>query len=232
MDDGEKKPWGDRELLLFRSHQWLVREVLTHYRYLAQLRDLYDDLRSYALIGLWHAIDNYREGDSGFINWARLKIHYAVKDGLRELDYLTRNSRDHIKHLATVNNELAQKTGSFPSFQVLREHGVDTDKAVKAAWFAKQEQPEGATWGKWVEQNASPGADHEVIAHDVELRMGRHISRLPPKLSVVIELIYYCGYTQTEAGEILGLSGSRISQLHTQSVRLLRDMVEDEFLDQ
>jgi RNA polymerase sigma factor for flagellar operon FliA len=216
--------WGEDELLLFKSHQWVVREALSHYP--TQLHDYYDDLRSHALIGLWHAIESY-DGNNNFISWAKMKVHYAIKDGLRELDYITRANRDHIKRMSAATNELAQKIGATPSFKMLREHGVDTDRAVKAAWFSNQEQP---TSGEWLEKNTIPGADHDVIAHDVELRLSEHITQLPAHLSVVIELIYYGDYNQVEAGEILGMSGSRVSQLHKAAIASLRQTVTDEFL--
>lgn len=227
MEDDDTGGWGEREVGLFYAHKHLVREALAHYP--RQDRDLYHDMYSYALIGLWHAIDGFNSGmGASFQSWARLKIKYAIQDGLRELDLISRDNRERIKQLTKIHNELAQKLGADPTWAQLRESGADVTRAVQASWFANQDLP---PLDHWLDDFTVPGPETIVLERDIETRMTQHIARLPARLSVVIELLYYSEYSQTEVGEILGVSGSRISQLHKQAVRLLRDAVKDEFVD-
>lgn len=217
--------WGDRELGLFHASKYLVHQVLAGYSH-RQHRDLYDDMHSYGLIGLWHAIDSYEDGGGSFRIWAKSKIAWAIKDGLRELDLITRNNRTHIKHLTEAHNDLSQRLGSSPTWEQLRDHGVAVEKAVRAAWFAKQDEP---IYDDWLNEFTTPGPESILIQHDEEQRMGRHISRLPTQMSVIVELMYYGEYEQQEVGEILGVSASRISQIHKAAMKRLRTMVGDEF---
>ena len=91
--DEEKKQWGDNELSTFFAHKYLVREMINHFP--TMHRNYHDDLQSYALAGLWRAIEEFKEGlGIPFVTWARMKIRWAIKDGLRELDLLSRTSRE------------------------------------------------------------------------------------------------------------------------------------------
>ena len=141
---------------------------------------------------------------------------------------ISRDNRERIKQLTKIHNELAQKLGADPTWVQLRESGADVTRAVQASWFANQDLP---PLDHWLDDFTIPGPETIVLERDIETRMTQHIARLPARLSVVIELLYYSEYSQTEVGEILGVSGSRISQLHKQAVRLLRDAVKDEFVD-
>lgn len=217
--------WGEHELSLFYSHLYLVRDI--NHRYLRVAHSYVDDINSYARIGLWQAIATFHNGRGSFTQWARKKIHWAVQDGLRELDYISRNARTPIKEMVDATNVLAQELGTQPTYTQLREYGVDLDSAVRAAQFSNQREPDT---GEWLDKYTSPGVDEEVIAHDLEMRLSEHIQALPAQLSVIIELIYYGQYNMVEVGEILGLHGSRISQLHKEAIGRLRERVTREFL--
>ena len=225
--DEEKKQWGDHELSTFFAHKYLAREMINHFP--TMHRNYHDDLQSYALAGLWRAIDEFRESlGIPFVTWARMKIRWAIKDGLRELDLLSRTSREELKNFTKVANELSQTLGTQPSWKQLREHGVDVDKAVRASQFANQDEPELAYW---LNERTAPGPDTIVLAHDTETRMAKYIAALPSQMSIVIELMYYGEYSQVEVGEILGVGGSRISQIHSGAIKRLRTMIGDEFRD-
>jgi len=161
-----------------------------------------------------------------FYSWAKWKIKWAIKDGLRELDLISRNSRDSLKQLTLTTNELAQKIQAQPSWTQLKEHGVDVAHAVRAGQFAHQSAPE---FDSWMDEQTVPGPEVVVIAHDIEHRLGRYISRLPEQMKIVIELMYYGEYSQKEVSEVLGVSDSRICQIHRTALRLLKDMIGNEF---
>ncbi len=217
--------WGDRELALFHASKYLVHQVLATYPHRHQ-RDLYQDMYSHGLIGLWHAIDTY-DNRGSFRTWAKSKIAWAIQDGLRELDLISRASRDHIKQLTEVNNELSQELGATPTWAQLRARGVNTEKAVWAAQFAKQDEP--PFFDDWLDVHTTPSPEDILIDRDTEQRMGQLIAKLPSQMSVIVELIYYGEYEQQEVGEILGLSASRICQIHRQAMHRLRRLAADEF---
>jgi len=221
----ECKIWGERELSIFYAHRHLVHEAAAHYPNV--YRDHTDEVYSFGFYGLWRAIEEYDDSKgASFYSWAKWKIKWAIKDGLRELDLISRNSRDSLKKLTLVSNELAQKFGASPTWTQLAEHGVDVAGAVRAAQFAHQSEPE---FSYWLDKQTVTGPEVVVIAHDVELRMGKFIARLPEQMKIVIELMYYGEYSQKEVSEVLGVSDSRICQIHKQALRLLKDMIGDEF---
>ena len=83
----------------------------------------------------------------------------------------------------------------------------------------------------WLNERTAPGPATLVLAHYTEPRMAKYIAALPSQMSIVIELMYYGEYSQVEVGEILGVGGSRISQIHSGAIKRLRTMIGDEFRD-
>ncbi len=225
--DEEKKQWGDHEESLFAAHRHMVHGAVAAYTF--QNSTYHDDLYSYGLYGLWRAVDEYRP-DKGmsFKTWAGKKIRWAMKDGLRDLDTISRTNRDEVKSMALMFNVLAQKHQELPTWKQLRDSGVNVDQAVQAARFANQGEPD---LDFWLNEKSGPGPDHEVINHDIELRMAKYIAALPEQMSILIELRYYEQLTMSEIGEVLGVSESRVSQIHSSALQRLRNMIGTEFRD-
>ena len=158
-------------------------------------------------------------------------------DGLRSMDWVPVSVRQKTRELEKVYTEVENRLGraatdqeiadalgmELSSFHALLKNinlatliyledflGGDeqSDRKPRIADFIKDDQAEDAV--KLVELNES-----KAVLADA-------ISKLPDKERTVVFLYYYEGLTLREIGEVLGLSESRISQLHTKSILRLR----------
>lgn len=197
-----------------------------------------DELISYGIEGLIDAVEKFdHKRNIKFETYALVRIRGAMIDGLRSMDWVPVSVRQKARELekvyaevenrlgrAATDQEIADSLGmELSSFQTLLKNvnlatlvyledflaGDDqSDRNKRIADFIKDDQAEDAV--KIVELNES-----KAVLADA-------ISKLPDKERTVVFLYYYEGLTLREIGEVLELSESRISQLHTKSILRLR----------
>jgi RNA polymerase sigma factor FliA len=196
------------------------------------------DLVSYGLLGLIGAIERYELGrDVKFETFAVARIKGAIIDELRSLDWVPRSVRSRAREIERANAALEAELGRPPSEEEMADHiglGVEEfrDELLKIAnssvlalddlWtFA---DPEGGQVSVLDVISDPQAADPEAEAQTAELkdRLADAIESLPERERLVVALYYYESLTLREIGEILGVTESRVSQLHTKAVLALR----------
>ncbi len=197
------------------------------------------DLISYGLLGLIGAIERFDlEREIKFETFAVARVKGAIIDELRSLDWVPRSVRSRARdvekaHAALeaklqrgpTDEEMADKLSiSVEDFQgVLLEIANSSVLALDDLWtFA---DPEGGSQVSILDTIQDPsGVDPESEAHASELkdRLADAIEHLPERERLVIALYYYENLTLREIGEVLGVTESRVSQLHTKAVIGLR----------
>jgi RNA polymerase sigma factor FliA len=197
------------------------------------------DLISYGLFGLIGAIERYElDRDVKFETFAVARIKGAIIDELRSLDWVPRSVRARARQIEQANTALEAELGRAPSDEEMAgrlELTVDEfhDELLAIAnssvlalddlWtFA---DPEGGGKVSVLDTLRDPNAaDPETEAQTTELkaRLADAIESLPERERLVVALYYYESLTLREIGEILGVTESRVSQLHTKAVLALR----------
>ncbi|HEX2129408.1 MAG TPA: RNA polymerase sigma factor WhiG [Solirubrobacterales bacterium] len=197
------------------------------------------DLISYGLLGLIGAIERFdTEREIKFETFAVARVKGAIIDELRSLDWVPRSVRArareveqaHAKlearlHRAPTDEEMAQQLElSVEGFQnVLLDIANSSVLALDDLWtFA---DPEGGSQVSILDTIKDPqGVDPMAEAASSELkdRLADAIEGLPERERLVIALYYYENLTLREIGEVLGVTESRVSQLHTKAVIGLR----------
>ena len=189
----------------------------------------FDELVSYGIFGLIDAIDKFRyEKGVKFETYASLRIRGAVIDGIRKLDWVPRTLREKNKQLDTVFNELSVKLGRDPTETELADKlNVPLDEArqlIKKASLMSvisldeylEVNQEAAYSGGPHSNMESPEAHHEK--NEVNKILTDAIANLSEKEKLVVSLYYFEELTLKEIAKVMGVSESRVSQIHTKAL--------------
>lgn len=201
-----------------------------------------EDIKSLGLIGLYDAIEKFDlSRDLKFDTYASFRVRGAIIDGLRKEDWLPRSVRDKSKKIDSVAEELEQKLQRPPTSEeiasVLGITPEEVDQAVKDSLFAnvlsmeekpkdsKSEHKEGI--GYSIPDQSVNTPDSEIVKQENYLELAEGIKHLNEKEQMVISLFYNEELTLTEIGQVLGLTTSRISQIHARSLFKLRGILKN-----
>ena len=202
------------------------------------------DLISYGLIGLINAIERFElEREIKFETYAITRIKGAIIDELRSLDWVPRSVRAKAREIERANAKLEHRLQRAPTDEEMAaELGIEVQDFL-ASLLQISNSTIAALDELWTVGDASgdqvslldtlqdPGApDPAAVMDQTELkdRVADAIARLPEREKLVVALYYYENLTLREIGEVLGVTESRISQLHTKAVLRLRSRLTDD----
>jgi RNA polymerase sigma factor for flagellar operon FliA len=202
------------------------------------------DLISYGLVGLINAIERFElEREIKFETYAITRIKGAIIDELRSLDWVPRSVRSRAREIERANSKLEHKLQRAPTDEEMSDALGMTMQEFHDALLQISNSTVAALDELWSVSDASgdqvslldtlhdPGApDPAAVMDQTELkdRVADAIARLPEREKLVVALYYYENLTLREIGEVLGVTESRISQLHTKAVLRLRSRLTDE----
>jgi len=196
-----------------------------------------DDLVSYGLLGLIGAIERYDpDRDVKFETYAITRIKGSIIDELRALDWVPRSVRSRARDIERTIAELESRLGRAPSDEEiagrlglsqdeLDESLSDISRTSIAALDELWTVSAGGDQISLIDTiEDAQGKDPISALASTEMReaIGEAISGLPEREKLVITLYYYEELTLREIGEVLGVTESRISQLHTKAVLRLK----------
>ena len=191
------------------------------------------DLVSAGVFGLMGAIEKF-DPDNGakFESYAIPRIRGAILDGLRALDWVPRSVRSRARSVQDAIASLEHELGRSPTDDEIATE-LKIEVAELESWLADiaagsvgpldhvaLDDAHARTPGAGAGAEGEPGRAIE----EGELRdaMRAEIRRLPEREQAVLVLYYDDGLTLAEIGEALGVTESRISQIHTKAVLQLR----------
>jgi len=192
-----------------------------------------DDLVQNGMIGLLDAIGRYEEGlGAQFETYAVQRIRGAMLDGLRENDWLPRSARRDMRRVEAAIHKLEHDNGCPPSegqlAKALDLSLADYQKLLLEARGHQLVYLEDLTDGQggdFLERHgAAAGLDPLALLEEADTRQAlvRAIETLPDREKMMMALYYEQDLNLREIGEVLGVTESRVCQLHTQAVARLR----------
>jgi RNA polymerase sigma factor for flagellar operon FliA len=198
-----------------------------------------DDLISYGLLGLIGAIERYDpDRDVKFETYAIARIKGSIIDELRAMDWVPRSVRARARdieraiadlerklHRAPTDEEIAQKLGLTED--ELGESLTDISRSSIAALDELWTVSSGGGGDQvalidTLEDVEAPDPQSALSQTEMREAIGEAIARLPEREKLVVTLYYYEELTLREIGEVLGVTESRVSQLHTKAVLRLK----------
>jgi RNA polymerase sigma factor for flagellar operon FliA len=198
-----------------------------------------NDLASYGLFGLIDAIDKFEpERGFKFETYAINRIKGAILDELRALDWVPRSVRSRARRIETAITDLEHKLQRAPTEEELAMNlEMDIEELRDAlaeigrsGIAALDEFVTGDSQTSMGEMLADPqGVSPEVAFAAEETRRGLvdSINRLPSRERLVVTLYYYEGMTLAEIGDVLGVTESRVCQIHAKTMMSLRNRIGD-----
>lgn len=198
------------------------------------------DLVSYGIFGLIDAIDKFDLGRGyKFETYAISRIKGAMLDELRSMDWVPRSVRTKAKRIEQANAKLEAKLGRAASDEeIADELGItveDLDDMLTKISFvgvvaldemlSGSERGDSQTLGDTIpDKGDGPLGSFEV--EEMRQLLAESINSMTEREKIVLTLYYYEGLTLAEIGGVLGVTESRVCQIHTKSVIRLRSRLQ------
>jgi RNA polymerase sigma factor for flagellar operon FliA len=196
------------------------------------------DLVSYGLLGLIASIERYEpDRDVKFETYAIARIKGSILDELRALDWVPRSVRSRARQIERAMSELESKLARAPTDEeIAAKVGISVDElgesltdisrssiaALDELWTPSGSEGEGVSLIDTIEDTQGPEPQSAFAQTERREAVADAITRLPEREKLVITLYYYEDLTLREIGEVLGVTESRISQLHTKAILRLK----------
>jgi RNA polymerase sigma factor FliA len=203
-----------------------------------------EDLVSYGLLGLIGALERFDlSRNIKFETYAVSRIKGAIIDELRALDWVPRSVRSWARKVeaavtqlenqltrAPTDEETAEKLGiGVEEFQdILNQISCASIVALDEFWDAPGPGQDKVNLIDTIEDSDAPDPSRAYRIQAIKETLTGAIERLPERERIVIGLYYYEGLTLKEIGEVLGVTESRVSQLHTKAVLRLRGRIKED----
>ncbi len=197
----------------------------------------FDDLVGFGVFGLLDAIDKFDpEKNVKFKTYAVTRIRGAIFDELRSIDWVPRSVRQKTREIEETIGSLEAQLGRTVSDQeIASAMGVSEGEFIKTmlkisgtsvlslndVWFSGDENDK-VSIGDSIEAPSSLNPDVIVEKEEIRRVIVEAINELPDKEKKVLVLYYYEDLTLKEIGQVLEVTESRISQLHTKAILRLR----------
>ncbi len=191
----------------------------------------YDDLVSYGILGLIDAVEKFDHSkEVKFETYANIRIRGAIIDQLRNLDWVPRSLRNKYKRFEDAVTQLQSQYGNQYSDQQLADQ-LNMDISEMNRFLNEISSFSVVSLEEKFEEQVNFDIKTEYDDFDPEQVLDKKvmfnllkdgIDNLPEREGLIISLYYYDEMTYKEIAEILEISESRISQLHTKAIGRLR----------
>lgn len=197
-----------------------------------------DDLIQAGLIGLLDAVGHYDQSQGAqFETYASQRIRGAMLDELRDADWAPRSARKSMRTIEAAIHRLEQRLGRQPGEQELAN-----ELKVPLAEFQQMLQDARGHQLFYYEDFQTEGEDNFFERHSADHRPGplgqienddfraalvEAIKVLPEREQMLMSLYYEEELNLKEIGAVMGVTESRVSQLHSQAVARLRSRLKD-----
>jgi RNA polymerase sigma factor for flagellar operon FliA len=201
-----------------------------------------EDLMNVGVMGLIQAADRFDpKRDNKFMTYAIFRIKGAVLSELRSRDYLSRWSRRKLRAIEQTCQKMEQRLGrDVEDFEVAEELGIDledlhrTKQMSNISFFSFEEIGVSSRNGEekmtnFLIHNEEDALDQTRL-RELKSALRRAIEQLPEKERLVMSLYYLEELNMKEAGEVLHITESRVSQIHSQAIMRLRKKLRKEQL--
>ena len=197
-----------------------------------------EDIAGYGVEGLINAVERFSvDKNTKFDTYALIRIRGTILDRIRSEDFLPRSVRTKLKKIKQAQEDLKQTLGRMPTTREVAEAlDMEVDKVI-------QLMSEDVTVSSIYDKQGSSDDSLEVIdtirdeqgqtpyeaaeEKNVKQELENALKRLPERERNIMVLYYQENMTLKEIGQMLGMSESRVCQLHAQSIVKLKNILNE-----
>ncbi len=220
----------------------LVHYVLGRLGFNQEMGSDYEDLISQGLLGLIDAVDHYNPGfGTQFRTYAVVRVRGKILDYLRTMDWLSRTERRRSRQVQKGIADFWLKNQRAPSDKEIADHlSVDVEQVQKALVDASRvivsldmvhdsdDDDDEQSLHELVADEAQQNPFDIVYQEETMAQLAQAIHGLEQREQLVLTLYYYEKLTFKEIGHVLDLTESRVCQLHSRAITLLRADMQQE----
>ncbi len=199
-----------------------------------------DDLNSAGLMGLLQALRNYDPSSgNSFETYARLRVRGAMLDELRRMDWVPRTVHEKARRIQETIAQVEQRLGRVPSdaevakaLEISVGEYSDLLVEIRPATFicldatCNLDGAEGSSLGDVIADPAAKGPVEQASRNELKQIILQRLRDLPETQRKVLGLYYGEDLHLREIAELLGLTESRICQIHSQAILSIRAYVQ------
>lgn len=233
------RPLSEEEV---RTYLPLVRQVVQRMLPRKPAEVAAEDLISWGTVGLLDAMRKYDcKREAAFPTYAQYRIRGSILDYLRRCDWLPRSARQKSHDIDDATVRLERKLGRTPGAdEIAAEMQMSLDQyartvasvgaapMIPAGDMAFGRQEDGFTSADVVPDGGDQGPMRKVLRKERVEILAKAIEQLPDKERIVVSFYYFEGLTMREMADALHLTEGRISQLHSQAMARMRELLSSE----
>ncbi|RTP10382.1 RNA polymerase sigma factor FliA [Enterobacter cloacae] len=227
----------ENKSVVWSKYHYLVRqEALRLHKRLPASVEL-DDLIQAGSIGFLSAVESFDPKKGVTLTaWISQRVKWALLDELRESDWVPRRVRTHTREIVALIQQIEQeKGGEATEAEIAERMGVSlqefqqmlADNNASQMYSVDELQENYAdSWETSDEENEQLNPLNDAVRQNLMERITEHIQVIPEREQVLLQLYYLQDLNMKEIGLILGITETRVSQLHSLAVKRLKSRME------
>jgi len=226
----------DKSVVWSKYHYLVRQEALRLHKRLPASVEL-DDLIQAGSIGFLSAVESFDPKKGVTLSaWITQRVKWALLDELRESDWVPRRVRTHTREIVAIIQQIEQeKGGEATEAEIAERMGVSlqdfqqmlADNNASQMYSVDELQENYAdSWETCDDENESLNPLNDAVRQNIIERIKEHIQFIPEREQVLLQLYYLQDLNMKEIGLVLGITETRVSQLHSLAVKRLRSRME------
>lgn len=223
---------------LIVQYIYLVRYVVGRVKVSLPAVISVEDITGYGVEGLINAVERFSpQKNTRFETYALIRIRGAILDKIRAQDFLPRSVRKKIKDIKQATEFLKQELGRVPTTSEIANYlDMDVEKVnqiisedvtVTSIYDKRGSSEDSMEIIDTIEDSNKLNPQERMEEKNVKTDLQKALQRLPERERVLMVLYYQENMTMKEIGETLGMSESRVCQLHAQAIMKLKNILNE-----
>lgn len=228
----------DKTALWSKYHYLVRQEALRLQKRLPASVEL-DDLIQAGAMGFLSAIESFDPKKGVTLSaWITQRVRWSLLDELRERDWVPRRVRTHSREISVIIQKIEQEKGGEATESDIAErmgvslrefHQMLADNNSSQMYSMDELQENFAdVWENNGEDNAALNPINEAIQQNLMENIADHIRMIPEREQRILQLYYQQDLNMKEIGLVLGITETRVSQLHSLAIKRLRSRMDYE----